>query len=174
MSGQHDQATIESLLQVARYHQQHERFYAMEGLEVAARLRREANALKALADRWNDATSAAASPASDDPRFHAAGCADLNAQAAVASAGILFMEGENEPEEMTALKRRLTGFADQHVELGAWLDDMMDRAWSREAELLRPPTVTAAYRRHMVITRTALTAASWRSPDGWRGPPTPR
>lgn len=153
-----DDSTIQGLLQVARFHQRHERYYAMEGLEVAARMRRDANALKALADRWADPGARRRSARSEDPKLHAAGSEDLNAEAAIASGGILFMEGENEPEEITALKKKLDDFARQHLALGSWLDDMMDRAWAREAALLRPETALAAYRRHLVVTRTSLTA----------------
>jgi hypothetical protein len=148
---------IESLLQVARAHRRHERFYAMEGLEVAAALRRDANALRALADRWLEEPTDAA-PAIDDPRFRAAGCADLNADAATASTGILFMEGEQEPAELAALKRKLSAFAAEQAEISKWLLDMMEHAWGREAILLRPGTATAGFRRHLTVTRTALTA----------------
>jgi hypothetical protein len=152
-----DKAAIGNLLRVAKAHRQHERFYAMEGLEAAAGLRRDANALRALADRWLDAPTAAAS-AIDDPRFRAAGCTDLNADAATASAGILFMEGENEPAELAALKHKLSGFAARHAEISKWLLDMMERAWDREAILLKRGTATAGFRRHLTVTRTALTA----------------
>ena len=152
-----DQAAIENLLRVARAHRRHERFYAMEGLEIAAALRRDASALRALADHWLEAPTGAAD-AVDDPRFRAAGCADLNADAATASAGILFMEGENEPAELAALKGKLSDFATRHAEISRWLLDMMERAWDREAILLRPGTATAGFRRHLTVTRTALTA----------------
>ena len=52
-----DQTAIDNLLRVARAHRQHERFHAMEGLEGAAALRRDANALRALADCWLEATT---------------------------------------------------------------------------------------------------------------------
>jgi hypothetical protein len=152
-----DRTTIDNLLRVARAHRQHERFYAMQGLEAAAALRRDANALKALAEHWLEAPTDAA-PAIDDPRFRAAGSPDLNADAATAGAGILFMEGENEPTELTALKRTLAGVATEHAATSTWLLDMVDRAWDREAILLKPGTASAAFRRHLTVTRTALTA----------------
>jgi hypothetical protein len=152
-----DQAAIENLLRVARAHRRHERFYAMEGLEVAAALRRDASALRALADHWLEAPTGGAD-AIDDPRFRAAGCADLNADAATASAGILFMEGEQEPAELAALKRKLSAFAAEQAEVSRWLLDVMEHAWGREVILLRPGTATAGFRRHLTVTRTALTA----------------
>jgi hypothetical protein len=152
-----DKPAIDNLLKVARAHRQHERYYAMQGLEDAAALRRDANALKALAERWLEPVDGV-SGAIDDPRFDAAGCPDLNAAAATANAGILFMEGEGEPSELTALKRKLSGVAGQHAAVSAWLLDMVDRAWEREAILLEPATATAAYRRHMTVTRTSLAA----------------
>jgi hypothetical protein len=148
---------IDNLLEVARAHRRHERFYAMTGLEVAAALRRDANALRALADRWVAEPTGAAG-AIDDPRFRAAGCSDLNADAATASAGILFMQGEQEPAELAALKRKLSAFAAEQAEISRWLLDMMEHAWGREAILLRPGTATAGFRRHLTVTRTALTA----------------
>jgi hypothetical protein len=155
--GAPDQTAIDDLLNVARAHRQHERYYAMRGLEDAAALRRDANALKALAERWLEPANGVAG-AIDDPRLHAAGCPDLNASAATANAGILFMEGEGEPFELTALKRKLSGVASEHAAVSTWLLDMTGRAWDREAVLLKPATATAAYRRHMIITRTSLTA----------------
>jgi hypothetical protein len=152
-----DQRTVDNLLQVARAHRQHERYYAMQGLEAAAALRRDANALKSLADRWLDPPTNGAD-AIDDPRFHAAGCTDLNADAAIGTSGILFMEGENEPTELTTLKSKLSDFATQHYEISKWLFVMMDRAWDREAILLSPGSATAGLRRHMALARTTLTA----------------
>jgi hypothetical protein len=152
-----DKTAVANLLQVARAHRRHERFYAMEGLEAAAALRRDANALRALADRWLEAPTGPAG-AIDDPRFGAAGCPDLNADAATASAGILFMEGENEPAEIALLKRKLSAFAARHAEISRWLLEMMEHAWDREAILLKPGTAAVGFRRHLTVTRTALTA----------------
>jgi hypothetical protein len=152
--------TTDDLLRIARYHREHERYYAIEGFEQAAALRRDASALRALADRWI-ATDAAgdASERYADPQLQAAGCEDLNDPAALATTGVLFMEGESEPAEIAALKRKLAGLRDRYGNAGRWLADKMDAAWRREAALLNRDHADIAYARHMALTRTTLAAA---------------
>jgi hypothetical protein len=151
---------VDALLRIARYHREHERFYATEGFEQAAELRRDAGALRALADRW-----LAAEPNGDESgrysaaELRAAGCEDLNDPAALATAGILFMEGEDEPAEIAGLKARLARLRDGYTETGRWLEEKMDAAWRREAFLLTPEYADAAYARHAALTRTTLSAA---------------
>lgn len=62
----------------------------------------------------------------DDPAFAAAGCEDLNGAAVVAMTGILFMEGESEPPEITAMKVELAGLAATLSRTSGWLMAKMD------------------------------------------------
>jgi hypothetical protein len=151
---------IADLLQIARHHREHERYYATEGLEQAAGLRRAAGAVRALADRWLAGVASAAGDARyDDPQLRAAGCEDLNDPAALATAGILFMEGEGEPAEIARLKVALAAQRDRCVSTGRWLDEKMQAAWQREARLLTAEYADAAYARHMALMRTTLCAS---------------
>jgi hypothetical protein len=154
-------ATIEGMLNIARYHREHERFHSMNGLETAMDLRRDANALKLLAERWLTVDEDAASPAVDyqDALFRAVGCADLNDRTAVATTGILFMEGEQEPQESTQTKERLRGTAAGLATASAWLAEKMDAAWEREQALLTSGFADAVHPRLMALTRTTLTGA---------------
>jgi hypothetical protein len=137
---------------IATYHREHERYYTMSQLELAADLAREANRLKIVADVWlrGDAT-ASGGVDYDDPRFQAAGCPDLNALPAIAAIGVLFMEGEREPAEIRALKGKLMGIGAGLAGAGQWLAEKMDAAWDRESVLLTPELVDAAWPRFQTI-----------------------
>lgn len=153
-------AKLENLLRIARYHRQHERYYAIEGFEQAAELRRDASALRALADRWMAGEAVGGATGSySDPELQAAGCEDLNDPAALATAGILFMEGESEPAEISGLKVKLAGLRDTYTKMGRWLEEKMDAGWRRESALLNPEYADVAYGRHMVLMRTTLSAS---------------
>ncbi|MGH7644322.1 MAG: hypothetical protein ACREMR_01925, partial [Gemmatimonadales bacterium] len=139
---------------IATYHREHERYYTMNQLELAADLTREANRLKIVADAWLGGTGPAApAPAGvdyADPRFQPAGCPDLNALPAIAAIGVL-MEGEREPAEIRALKGKLMGIALGLEGAGRWLAEKIDAAWQRESVLLTPELVDAAWPRLLTI-----------------------
>lgn len=141
------------LRSIATYHREHERYYTAHSLAQAAELSREANKLKVVADVWLSDQPAAPAPRADfaDPRYRAAGCDDLNALRAIASIGILFMEGEGEPAEIRGLKARLRGMSMAMVASGQWLADKMEAAWERERVLLSPELIEAAWPRFQTI-----------------------
>jgi hypothetical protein len=145
---------LESELEIARYHREHERFHATRAYEQATEIRRHAGALKHLADRWLQTEAESPERSYDDPRLRAAGCSDLNDPAALATGGILFMEGESEPAELTEMKARLDDLATRLAEYSSWLAEKMDAAWSRESVLLTPALADLAYPRHLVLMRT--------------------
>ncbi|MPY95274.1 MAG: hypothetical protein GEV08_20120 [Acidimicrobiia bacterium] len=153
-----DGAALEGMLAVARFHREHERFHSMNGLEQAAEIRRDSNALKVLAQRWLEAAESGRSTLDyDDPRFQAAGCDDLNDKAAVATTGILFMEGESEPPEIGQMKTKLSGMAAGFDRTAGWLAQKMEAGWERESALLTPELASAAQPRFAALARTTLT-----------------
>jgi hypothetical protein len=145
---------LDAMDNIATYHREHERYYTVDALEHAAGLAREANKLKVLVDVWLAASlpaSRAAGTDFSDPAFRAVGCADLNALAAIASIGILFMEGQGEPAEIGALKAKLVSLGTGMAQSGKWLADMMVAAWSRESTLLSEEFSAAALPRYQTI-----------------------
>lgn len=156
-----DNTTLQQLLKIARFHREHERFYATKGLEDASSLRRDASALMALADRWaaGGARQSETAETYRDPGLQAAGCEDLNDSAALAMAGILFMEGEQEPAEISRLKRKFSEIGESLTASSRWLEAKMDAGWRREAQLLNTEFAEAAYPRHIALAHTTLSAA---------------
>jgi hypothetical protein len=152
---------LDGLVAVARWHREHERFHSMNALQNAADLRRSSNALKVLARRWLDGHDA--EPASfpvADPLFRAAGCEELNDPGSVATTGVLFMEGESEPAELTQMKLELAGMAAGFDNWSAWLAEKMAPAWERESVLLTSTLASAAQPRFAALTRTTRTGAA--------------
>jgi len=144
---------------VAEYHREHERFHSMSGLQQAADLRKDSNALKVLANRWFRAAETEPSTIDyADPRFRAAGCEDLNDKAGIATTGILFMEGEGEPAELLQLKAKLSGMAEGLARASFWLSEKMDAGWERESVLLTAEMASAARPRLVALEHTTLAA----------------
>ena len=67
------------------------------------------------------------------------GAEDLNAGEALQLDGVLFMEGEGEPVELTRLKRDLRTIGDDSIETGAWLAAAMESTWNAATALLGYP-----------------------------------
>jgi len=136
-----------AILNLARYHREHEKFYARAPLERAIDLQRAARTLTTLADRWGEAPGAEAPVAG--ARF--AGCEDLNEPAAIQSDGVLFMEGEGEPPELARLRRDLATIADDYAATGAWLAEAMQASWDAAAHLRHPGLADLLGERHRII-----------------------
>lgn len=128
MGGQSDSevlALLDAMLNMTAFHREHEKFYSSSPREQAVVLQRHSRSLHALADRWSvghPSTRTVLSPYE--------GADDLNADAALQLDGILFMEGEGEPSEITRLKRELRTMADDSSAAGDWLDTAMLSSWS--------------------------------------------
>ena len=122
---------LEAILNLSRFHKEHERFYSTSPLETAVRLQRHARALQALADRWT--TADPESPSALSPYE---GAEDLNSEAAVALDGVLFLEGEGRPAEITGMIGELRSDADGFAGIGVWLDKAMQSSWNMAAALL--------------------------------------
>lgn len=123
---------LEAILNLSRYHRQHEEFYASAPREQAIRLQRHARTLQALADRWSEADGTAP-PAVLSP-FE--GAEDLNSPVALQLDGVLFMEGEGRPAELASLIRDLNQVAHDLAETGQWLSNAMASSWEVAAALV--------------------------------------
>src|SRR5947207_3211551 len=91
-----DSPLLEAVLNLSRFHREHEKFYATSPRELAVELQRHARTLHALADRWSTVA-----PSTTPPLSPFAGAEDLNDPAALQLDGVLFMEGEGRPAELT-------------------------------------------------------------------------
>ncbi|MEU7815993.1 hypothetical protein [Pseudonocardia sp. NPDC049154] len=145
---------LEAALNLARFHQQHERFYSTSPLETALRLHRHARTLSALADRW---TVAVPSVRRSPNPF--AGADDLNSEAATALDGVLFMEGEGRPAEITAMIRELRSQAEAFTGGGEWLGNAMRSSWETAASMLEFDGLAEVMgERHRIISNDWLAA----------------
>lgn len=133
---------------LARYHREHEKFYARAPLEEAVALHRTSAALRALAERWSTVDPhqpEAASPFS--------GAEDLNDERAIELAGILFMEGEGEPAEIARIKHELESAAQGNHDAGEWLGQAMETSWGVAQGLLQFPELADLFaERHRIIS----------------------
>ncbi|GAB3309706.1 hypothetical protein GCM10027451_19740 [Geodermatophilus aquaeductus] len=147
-------ALLEAALNLSRFHREHERFYAASPLETAVRLQRHARALLALADRCPTA----------EPSMHPApspyaGAEDLNSEAATALDGVLFLEGEGRPIELTAMIAELKADAEGFAGGGDWLATAMQASWNVAATLLEVDGLADVMgERHRIIANDWLAA----------------
>ncbi|MGY1669198.1 hypothetical protein [Geodermatophilus sp. SYSU D00710] len=147
-------ALLEAALNLARFHKEHERFYASAPLETALGLQRHARALLALADRWTTVEPAAHRAVSPF-----AGTEDLNSEAATALDGVLFMEGEGRPAELTAMIGELRADAETFAGGGEWLATAMQASWQVAASMLQFDELADVMgERHRIISNDWLAA----------------
>ncbi len=145
---------LEAALNLARFHKQHERFYATSPLESALRLQRHARALLALADRW-----ATVAPSRSGGVSPFEGAQDLNSEAATALDGVLFMEGEGRPAEITAMIGELRAEATSFAGAGEWLANAMQASWTMAAAMLQFDGLADVMgERHRIISNDWLAA----------------
>jgi len=124
-------ALLGAMMNLTRFHREHEEFYASSPREFAVTLQRHARTLLALADQWSTAepsTRAVLSPYE--------GAEDLNSPAAVQLDGVLFLEGEGRPAELTPIIRDLRNAADDQRGIGEWLARAMESSWAMAATLV--------------------------------------
>lgn len=145
---------LTAVLNLSRFHREHEKFYASSPRERAVTLQRHARTLHALADRWSTAVPSTAPPLSPY-----AGADDLNDPAALQLEGVLFMEGEGEPAELTHLIRDLRTTADDYTGTGEWLANAMHASWDIAAALNDIPGLEDVLGdRHRIIANDWLAA----------------
>lgn len=127
---------LDAIENLSRFHRGHERFYAQEPRAQAVQLQRHARTLASLADRWSTADAEAL-----DALNPYEGSEDLNAPEATQLDGVLFMEGEGEPTELTRLKRDLRTIGADSIETGTWLATAMEATWDGATALLAYPAL---------------------------------
>ncbi|SDO69666.1 hypothetical protein SAMN04515671_1733 [Nakamurella panacisegetis] len=146
---------VAALRNLAHFHREHEKFYAIEPLRRAEAVLRASRTLKALADRWSRTDLRPA--AGGGPAY--TGCEDLNDPTAIETSGVLFMEGTTEPAELTQLKHDLRSQAMSGEQTGAWLKDAMTASWDSAGALLRvSPLAELLGERHRIIANNWLAA----------------
>jgi hypothetical protein len=144
---------LQAIENLSRFHRGHEKFYAQEPRAQAVQLQRHARTLTALADRW---TTTVAAPL--DALNPYEGSEDLNSPEATQLDGVLFMEGEGEPTELTKLKRDLRTIGADSVEIGTWLATAMEATWDTATALLAYPELA-----DLVGDRHRIIANDWRA-----------
>jgi hypothetical protein len=110
--------------------------------------------LQALADRWSTvepSTRHAISPYE--------GADDLNSTAATQLDGVLFLEGEGRPAEISHLIAQLRTHADEATATGQWLATAMQSSWDTAGVLLQVDGLADVLgERHRIITNDWLAA----------------
>jgi len=132
---------------LSRYHREHEKYYSEAPLADAIALQRIARTLIALAERWTSVE-----PAAEPAPSPFAGTPDLNDDRAIETSGVLFMEGEGEPAEITRIKSELQTIAASSEQSGSWLAAAMEASWGMaEALLAYPQLADLLGERHRII-----------------------
>jgi hypothetical protein len=144
----------EAILNLSRVHREHEKFYASSPLETAAQLHRHARTLLALADRW-----ATAEPSTRSAVSPYEGADDLNSTVAVQLDGVLFLEGEGRPPEITAMISELRAHAEGFTGTGEWMAAAMTASWDMAGVLLDVDDLADVQgERHRIISNDWLAA----------------
>jgi len=125
------EALLGAMMNLTRFHREHEEFYASSPREFAVTLQRHARTLQALADRWTTAEPSARAVLSPYE-----GAEDLNSPVAVQLDGVLFLEGEGRPAELTPILRDLRNAAEDQRGIGEWLATAMESSWAIAATLV--------------------------------------
>jgi hypothetical protein len=128
---QDNAALLEAMMNLTRFHREHEKFYASSPRELAITLQRHTRTLQALADQWSTARASTRSVLSPYE-----GAEDLNSPAALQLDGVLFLEGEGRPAEITHLIRDLRNAAEDQKATGEWLATAMESSWAIAAVLV--------------------------------------
>lgn len=147
-STQSNAALLEAMMNLTKFHREHEKFYASSPREFAVTLQRHARTLQSLADQW--ATTKASTRAVLSPYE---GAEDLNSPAALQLDGVLFLEGEGRPAEISHLIRDLRTAAEDQKATGEWLAKAMESSWAVAAVLIEMDDLADMLgERHRIIT----------------------
>jgi hypothetical protein len=126
-----DATLLTAMANLTEFHREHEKFYSVAPREQAVMLQRHSRRLHALSDRWATTTSVHSEALNP---FE--GATDLNAPGALQLEGVLFMEGGDEPVEISHLLRDLRTSAEDAIAAGRWLADAMQSSWDFGRALL--------------------------------------
>src|SRR4051794_12675091 len=154
-----DTAQREGLLEIvanlARFHREHEKFYARAPLRQALDLQTTSGTLKALAERWSSA-----SPLESPQPSPYAGASDLNDERAIEASGVLFMEDGRVPAEIERIRGELELTAQASRESAEWLATAMETARGVAAALLPFAALTGLLaERHSIIAHDRQNAS---------------
>ena len=150
------QLPLDALANLAHFHREHEKYYAIAPLRQAEDVLRASRTLKALADRWSS-LDVRRDGGTVAPAY--SGCEDLNDPTAIETSGVLFMEGAFAPAEITQLKDDLRTQATGGEQTGAWLKEAMGVSWQSAGALLQvPPLADLLGERHRIIANNWLAA----------------
>jgi len=122
---------LEAMLNLTKFHREHEKFYASSPRELAVMLQRHARSLQALADQWS-----VIEPSNRNVLSPYEGAEDLNNPAALQLDGVLFLEGEDRPAEIGHLIRDLRTAAEDQRGTAEWLAKAMESSWDVAAALI--------------------------------------
>jgi hypothetical protein len=132
---------------LSEYHREHEKFYGQTPLKTASEIQDASKTLKTLADKWIDLQQTEKSEG--NPYM---GCEDLNEKAAIQHDGLLFMEGEGEPTEISQLKRIMKTISEDSDKASAWLSKAIENSWAAAINLIKIPTLEDVLgERHRII-----------------------
>src|SRR4051794_37380228 len=115
---------LEIVANLARFHREHEKFYARAPLRQALDLQTTSGTLKALAERWTGAA-----PVESPPASPYAGASDLNDERAIEASGVLFMEDGRVPAEIERIRSELEVTPRASRKSATWHATAMDAAW---------------------------------------------
>jgi hypothetical protein len=132
---------------LSKYHREHEKFYGQAPLKTAITIQDASKTMKTLADKWSKIQQV--EKQNGNPYM---GCEDINEDAAIQHNGLLFMEGEGEPTEITQLKRDLNNIGEDFEKSALWLSKAMENSWNAAAKLINIPTLEDVLgERHRII-----------------------
>ena len=114
---------LEVISNLSKYHREHEKYYGQAPLRTAIEIQDAAKTLKTLADKW--LSLQATQKTQGNPYM---GCEDLNEKATIQHDGLLFMEGETEPAEISKLKRQIGNISEDSERAGLWLSKAMENS----------------------------------------------
>ena len=146
---------LHAILNLSKFHREHEKFYASSPREAAVTLQRHARSLQALADQWTITEPSARASLSP---FE--GAEDLNSAAAIQLDGVLFMEGEGCPAELARLIRDLRAAAEDQRATGKWLGEAIQSSWDMAAGLIGIDSLA-----DMLGERHRIMANDWQAAD---------
>lgn len=150
-----DDPLLDAVLNLSRFHREHEEFYAEHPREQAVALQRHSRTFKALAGRW-----ATRPHGGEQPAVPYAGSEDLNDPVALQLDGVLFMEEGGEPAEVRRIEDEIRSVAEQSLAAGEWLAAAMETTWAAATALFGyPPLADLLGERHRII------ADDWQAAD---------